>query len=154
MIQGLEDYFRIKFDNISFKKEVFEKDKNSVLKLLNSEPGLKRWVNDKFKYTKYLSLGEKLNKIVDSFEELLDSLLGVSNSYENFSSNSTAYRNILAHGKITKTYQGEGFEKVFNLAQFLLTLCVLNLLKISNSDIALKFKSNKLTQNIIASLHE
>lgn len=132
LIQGLEDFFREKFETTltqSDRKE-FETKKSSVAKTI-TDPELKKWLNNTFKFTQYPTLNSKLSRIIKELSDDLSQLLsGVS--IEAFPDIATRLRHVLSHGMTKEINLGIEMQYAFHTAKLLLGVCILKSLDVVN----------------------
>ncbi len=145
LIQGLEDYHRKLISNSEDEKSKFNKDRTSefkqnktlVLRLLNGNPDLKKWLNDTLKIKlKESSLKERLNWLVQSAKPVLSNLFDEINQFSEFPNFARDYRDMLSHGIQQKTFLGEKFDRLFLMSQLLLTIFILRNLGIEDEQIS------------------
>lgn len=132
LIQGLEDYFRESFETAltQVDRQEFEGKKSNVLKLI-TDPALKKWLNNTFKFTAYPTLEKKLTKIVSELSEDLSKLFeGISIDW--FAESATEFRHKLSHGMAKEISLGQELHRDYHTAQVLLGVCILRSLGVAN----------------------
>ncbi|KAA2240310.1 hypothetical protein F0L74_29555 [Chitinophaga agrisoli] len=131
LIQGLEDYYRERFEIIltAEDRKKFDEKKKAILDQIPPSP-LKQWLNNTFKFTKYPKLEEKLLTIVNELESDLDKLFA-NISLANFPQTAASFRNNLSHGMTKELNQGLSFYKDYFTAQTLLGICILKTLGVT-----------------------
>ncbi len=145
LIQGLEDYHRKLISNSEDEKSKFDTKRTSefnqnkalVLKFLDGNPDLKKWLNDALKIKlKESSLKERLNWLVESAKPVLSNLLEESNQFSDFPNLARDYRDMLSHGNQQNTFLGDEFNRLFLMSQLLLTVFILRNLGIEDVQIS------------------
>jgi len=131
LIQGLEDYFRENFETALTQadRQEFERKKSNVLKSI-TDPAVKKWLNNTFKFTGYPTLEEKLTKIVTETSEDLSKLFeGISIDW--FAKSATQFRHKLSHGMAKEINLGRELHRDYHTAQVLLGVCILRSLGVA-----------------------
>lgn len=144
LIQALEDYHRKLNDNSIPDKVEFEDTKSEVLKLLNKNSILKKWTNDRLKFKKVPDLKERLSYLVNNSIDIITGIFNDMYYFNDFPDLAKDYRNLLSHGNMKSTYQGEELNRLFLMAQIMLTICILQSLELDNETILrlIKHKSD------------
>ncbi len=131
LIQGLEDYFREHFETVLTQadRDQFNLKKSNVLRTI-TDPSLKQWLNNSFKFTGYPKLEEKLTKIIaelaDDMSKVLD---GVSLDF--FPESAKEFRNQLSHGMSKEINLGKRLHRDYHTARLLLGVCILRSLNVA-----------------------
>lgn len=148
LIQGLEDYYREKLYQNN-NEILFNQQKGAVLKMV-TDPQLKQWINNKFKFTSYLSLTEKLKIILTECMPVISAIYGPV-SFDNFPKSASEFRNILSHGMNKDINLGEKLHLHYQIARFLVLICILKSLEITDFKrlLHLHFKLGRDMQQII-----
>lgn len=131
LIQGLEDYFREHFETMLTQadRQEFELKKDNVLGGIK-DPGLKKWLNNTFKFTGYPTLEQKLAKIVSELSGDMSKLLdGLSIDW--FPESATHFRHQLSHGMAKEINLGRQLHRDYHTAQLLLGVCILRSLRVA-----------------------
>ncbi len=131
LIQGLEDYFRETFETTLTQtdRQEFELKKSNILKSI-TDPALKKWMNDTFKFTGYPTLEKKLTKIVAELSDDMGKLLdGISIDW--FPESATRFRHKLSHGMAKEINLGQELHRNYHIAQVLLGVCILRTLGVA-----------------------
>jgi len=129
LIQGLEDYYREKHYNNNDEVQ-FNLNKAAAMKRI-IDPVLKHWLNDTFKFSVHLSLAEKLKIIVAECMPDLIAIYG-SVSFDNFPRAAADFRNTLSHGMNKEINLGDKLHLHYQIARFLLLICILKSLGIKD----------------------
>ncbi len=138
LIQALEDYFRINEDNYRANPKLihdenynlFKENKSAILELINV-PSLKTWLNDTFKYTKFITLEQKLEIIINDLNPLLNKLFQKV-SLNEFHNSAKKFRIDLSHGKNKEINLGNRFNEDYLIAHVILGTCILKTLEVNN----------------------
>ncbi|WPU91714.1 hypothetical protein SNE25_20560 [Mucilaginibacter sabulilitoris] len=131
LIQGLEDFYREMLEPQAIKKdrELFDMKKATILKDIQ-DASLKQWLNNTFKFTRYLSLEDKLQGLVDHCRPALETVFKPLD-WTNFPTASKDLRHTLSHGMNKSQHLSADLYLNYYMAKLLLTNCLLQALKIS-----------------------
>jgi hypothetical protein len=131
LIQGLEDYYREYYEIIktAADREIFESKRTAAVNYI-TDPTLKQWVNNTFKFKKTPSLTEKLSTIVTELAPDISKLFqGIS--LEDFPQSAADFRNDLSHGRNKEINLGRRLHRDYFIAQVLLGVCILRTLGVN-----------------------
>jgi hypothetical protein len=141
LAQALESYF----DNLNIEilttNEEFTKKRQIALNFITDNE-LKKWVNKNLKYPKSTNYADKLEFLVDKFNDIFEENEVLKNFSKEYPIIAKDYRHKLSHGRIEKTYQGEDFDKIFSFSKILMCFCILESLKMNKIEIKRICKSN------------
>ena len=131
LIQGLEDFYREHYETMKTAGErtSFDFRKNTAMNYI-TDPALKHWVNNTFKFTKTPTITEKLTTIVT---ELLPDIAKLFHglSFVDFPQSAADFRNDLSHGKNKDINLGRRLRRDYYIAQVLLGVCILRSLGVN-----------------------
>ena len=148
LLQCLEEIHRMKYGNDKLDRTPFEKTKKEILKILNSQPVLKKWLNDNLNFTKSHSFKDRIMKLIEDANECIIGLIESSKVYDDYPQKAKEFRNDLSHANFISTYQGEKFNLVYALTKLLLTVLLMQSLKIENRSIIYSLKDSKFIYDL------
>lgn len=152
LVQALEDFHRKTNEILTPDKEDFDRKKKDVLKLIDKNSSLKKWVNDSLKYSKFPSLKERIESLVEKADDIISALFKEKAVFKDFPRLAKEYRDFLSHGNMKSTYQGEELIQLFFMAQVLLSICILQSLKLANGTIQNLMERNIDVNNAVSEI--
>ncbi|HLO54486.1 MAG TPA: HEPN domain-containing protein [Saprospiraceae bacterium] len=135
LLQSLEDLHRRKYGDDKLDPTSFNQNKKDALNLLNSNPKIKKWVNDNLNFTKVFTFKERMVSLVKKAEHCIKTILGSTEFYDLYPQLAKKFRNSLSHANFESTYQGENLHLVYALTKILLTIHLLKTLDIDDNKI-------------------
>lgn len=152
LIQALEDFYREVLEPEAIKKDrvQFEDKKNTILKDIK-DPALKQWLNNTFKFTRYLPLEDKLQAVVDHVRPALEKVFKPLD-WSRFPNASKDLRHTLSHGMNKSRSLNADLYLNYYMAKLLLTSCLLIVLEIDPLFYRATLKSNYLHNELFGEI--
>lgn len=153
LIQGLEDYYREKLEPLSIKKdrEVFEDKKRIALSHIENTE-LKQWLNNTLKFTRYTSLEDKLQTVVDHCKPILEKIYKPLD-WSEFPRTSKDLRHTLSHGMNKTSFLGAQLYLNYYKAKLLMAVCLLQALEINPLFFTSMLRTNYLINELFGEIN-
>jgi hypothetical protein len=115
-------------ESVRNDREDFEIKKRNILADIKN-PALKKWLNNTFKFTRYNSLEDKLQAVVDYCHPILEKVFKPLD-WSQFSTASKDLRHTLSHGMNKNSFLGAELYLNYYMARLLIIICLLESLQI------------------------
>ena len=131
LIQGLEDYYReiLEPETVKKDREDFESKKRTILADIK-KPDLKQWLNNTFKFTRYNSLEDKLQAVVDHCRPMLEKVFKPLD-WSQFPTAAKDLRHTLSHGMNKSSFLGAELYLNYYMARLLIVICLMDSLQVN-----------------------
>lgn len=143
LVQALEAFYDFLDPSYTYTNEEFTKTRQKVINEINDKE-LKSWTLNFLKYPTQPKLAFKLSHLCNRYQKIISVFFEESDFLNSYPRKAKDYRNKLSHGKIDKTYQGEGMSNYYKFSQILLCICILDSLDMPFDKITDRIKTNPL----------